>query len=148
MGLRLLKLLIASKVHVMGDMFYGAIKPIFERAEELRKNPTEDEKLLWLHLKRNQLGVRFKRQHPIWMYIADFYCHELKLVIELDGSVHTLKDVIENDRIREEDIKSFGIRVIRFTNREIKNDIAKVLEKIKCIILEIKANGTKSEKQD
>jgi imidazole glycerol-phosphate synthase subunit HisF len=132
----------------MGDMFYGAIKPIFERAEELRKNPTEDEKLLWLHLKRNQLGVRFKRQHPIRMYIADFYCHELKLVIELDGSVHTLKYVIENDKISEEDLKSFGISVVRFTNRELRTDIAKVIEKIKIIIKEIKANGTTSEKQN
>ena len=129
----------------MANMFYGATQPIFKRAEELRKNQTEDEKLLWLYIKSNQLGVRFKRQHPIWMYIADFYCHELKLVIELDGSVHLQKTVMENDKIREEDLKSFGIRVIRFSNSELRTDAAKVIEKIRCIIIEIKANGTTSE---
>jgi len=126
-------------------MFYGATQPIFKRAEELRKNQTEDEKLLWSYIKSNQLGVRFKRQHPIWMYIADFYCHELKLIIELDGSVHLQKAVMENDKIREEDLKSFGIRVIRFSNSELRTDLAKVIEKIRCIIMEIKANGTTSE---
>ena len=129
----------------MANMFYGATQPIFKRAEELRKNQTEDEKLLWLYIKSNQFGVRFKRQHPIWMYIADFYCHELKLVIELDGSVHLQKTVMENDKIREEDLKSFGIRVIRFSNSELRTDAAKVIEKIRCIIIEIKANGTTSE---
>ncbi len=81
--------------------------------------------MLWLHLKRNQLGVRFKRQHPIWMYIADFYCHEIKLVIEVDGSIHMVKDVMENDLVRQEDFTSFGIKVIRFTNKEIRSDIKK-----------------------
>jgi cyclase len=130
----------------MGNMFYGAGEIIFKRAEELRKNQTADEKLLWLHLKRNKLGVRFKRQHPIWMYIADFYCHELKLVIEVDGSIHNVKEVMENDMIRQEDIISFGIRVIRFTNKEIRADITSVIEKIQSIINELKTNGTNKEK--
>ncbi len=125
----------------MDNMFYGAIKPIFERAEELRKNPTHEEYLLWRHLKANQLGVRFKRQHPIWMYIADFYSHELKLVIEVDGSIHNVKDVLEHDILREEDISSFGIRVIRFRNGEIRNEIESVIHRIKVIINEIKTNG-------
>jgi imidazole glycerol-phosphate synthase subunit HisF len=132
----------------MADMFYGAIKPIFARAEELRKNQTEDEKLLWLHLKRGQLGVRFKRQHPIWMYIADFYCHELKLVIEVDGSIHNVKEVIENDMIRQDDIVSFGIRVIRFTNKEVRTDIVSVISRIQTIISELQANQTNNEKSN
>lgn len=127
-------------------MYYGATHPIFKRAEELRKNQTENEKLLWLYIKSNQLGVRFKRQHPIWMYIADFYCHELKLVIELDGSVHLQKAVMENDKIREEDLKSFGIIVIRFTNRELRNEINIVIDKIKKVIKDIKENGRQNEK--
>ena len=130
----------------MSDMFYGDIKPIFARAEELRKNQTEDEKLLWQRLKRNQLGVRFKRQHPIWMYIADFYCHELKLVIEVDGSIHNVKEVIENDMIRQEDIVSFGIRVIRFTNIEVRTDIGSVISRIQTIINELQANQKNNEK--
>ena len=121
-------------------MFYGAGSVIFKRAEELRKNQTAGEKLLWVHLKRNKLGVRFKRQHPIWMYIADFYCHELKLVIEVDGSIHNVKEVMENDIIRQEDILSFGIKVIRFSNKEINTDIVSVLDRIQCIINEIRNN--------
>lgn len=128
----------------MSNMFYGAVKPVFKRAEELRKKPTHEEILLWKHLNANQLGVRFKRQHPIWMYIADFYCHELKLVIEVDGSIHNVKDVMEYDKVREEDIISFGIKVIRFTNIEIKTDIEIVISRIKNIINELKkGNGEK-----
>lgn len=122
----------------MTNMFYGAAKPIFQRAEVLRKNPTHAELILWQYLKANQLGVRFKRQHPIWMYIADFYCHQMKLVIEVDGSIHNAVDVKENDKVREEDISSFGIKVVRFNNDEIKNDVEVVIEKIKTIINELK----------
>ncbi len=132
----------------MGNMFYGAIKPIFERAELLRKNPTHDELLLWLQLKGNQLGVRFKRQHPIWMYIADFYCHELKLVIEVDGSIHNVKEVMECDIIREENIKSFDISVIRFTNTEVRTNIENVIKRITCVIKEVKSNKTNNEKSN
>ncbi len=120
------------------DMHFGAIKPIFENAEFLRKNMTHEEKLLWGYLANNQLEFKFRRQHPIWMYIADFYCHELKLVIEIDGGIHNRKDVKENDTIRENDLIDFGIKVIRFTNDEIKQAIDKVLANIKSIISEIK----------
>jgi cyclase len=75
------------------NMFYGASKLIFQKAEELRKNMTHAELLMWGILKGNQLGVKFRRQHPVSFYIVDFYCHELKLVIEVDGSIH---DVDEN----------------------------------------------------
>jgi cyclase len=132
----------------MSNMFYGAIKPIFERAEELRKNPTYEEKLLWRFLKVNQLGVRFKRQHPIWLYIADFYCHEIKLVIEVDGSIHNVKEIMEHDVIREEEIVSLGIKVIRFTNNEIRTQIENVIDKIESIIKEIKTNGENKEKSN
>ena len=130
----------------MSNMFYGAIKPILQRAGELRKNPTHEELLLWQHLKANNLGVRFKRQHPISMYIADFYCHELKIVIEIDGSVHNLKEVKELDMVREGDIKSFGIKVIRFQNSEIRNNIENVINQLKNIIIELKSNEERKEK--
>jgi cyclase len=132
----------------MANMFYGAIKPIFARAEILRKNLTHEEMLLWQFLKINQLGVRFKRQHPIWLYIADFYCHELKLVIEVDGSIHNLKEVMEHDTIREEDIVSLGIKVIRFTNSEIRLNIDTVINKIRDTINELKDNGDSKEKSN
>ncbi len=132
----------------MSNMFYGAIKPIFERAEELRKKPTHEEKLLWQFLKVNKLGVRFKRQHPIWLYIADFYCHEIKLVIEVDGSIHNIKEIMEHDQIREEDIISLGIKVIRFTNYEIRTQIENVIDRIETVIKEIQTNGEKKTKSN
>ena len=79
------------------------------------------------------MGRKFYRQHPIFFdllgkesfYIADFYCHEEKLVVELDGKIHDLQ--IENDKLRTGIINTKGIEVIRFTNDEIENDIKKVL---------------------
>ncbi len=120
-------------------MHFGAIKPIFENAEFLRKNMTHEEKLLWGYIMNNQLGYKFRRQHPIWMYIADFYCHELKLVIEIDGDINNREDVKANDIIRENDLIDFGIKVIRFANHEIKCEIDKVIIEIKNRIDNIKS---------
>jgi very-short-patch-repair endonuclease len=102
------------------QMFYGARPLIFERAKKLRKYQTESEKLLWEILKNKQMmGLRFKRQHPIDNFIADFYCHSLKLVIEVDGKIHSHPERVELDKERSAIIESFGIMVIRFTNDDI-----------------------------
>ena len=78
------------------NMFFGAVPEIFEFAKRNRANPTPAEEYLWNFLCKNQLNnLRFKRQHPIGNYIADFYCHSAKLVIELDGSIHKLEEVIK-----------------------------------------------------
>ena len=66
-------------------MFYGATSAIFKRAARLRGNMTPTEKLLWDKLSKKQLGVRFKAQHPLGCYIADFYYHKARLVVEIDG---------------------------------------------------------------
>lgn len=113
------------------DMFYGASNIIFENAKQLRNRLTESEKLLWEHLKENKFGVKFRRQHPISVYIADFYCHEAKLIIELDGSVHNLKENIENDFKRQTALEDLGIKVIRFTNNELYKNLNQVLDEIK-----------------
>src|SRR5436190_6375282 len=102
--------------------------------------------LLLQFLKVNQFFFSSRRRHTRWLYIADFYCHELKLVIEIDGSVHNIKEVMENDIIREDDIKSFGIKVVRFKNYEIRNEIENVIEKMKAVINEIKCNARDNEK--
>jgi cyclase len=78
-------------------MFYGASKIIFERAKALRNNVTAEEMVLWEYLRTNPFGYKFRRQHPLGIFIADFYCHKLKLVIELDGSIHNLKEVRLHD---------------------------------------------------
>lgn len=112
------------------NMYYGASHLIFQRAEQLRNKMTPAEEILWKILHINAWKVKFRRQHPIWQYIADFYCHKLKLVIELDGSVHDVDEVKKNDTDREKHLRDFGITVLRFSNTEIFKNISLVLEKI------------------
>src|ERR1700733_1277960 len=98
------------------DMHYGASKIVFQYAEVLRKNLTATEDIVWKKLCKKQLGVKIRRQHPIWKYVADYYCHEIKLVIEIDGGIHLLTENKECDINREVVLKEFGIVMIRFTN--------------------------------
>ncbi len=112
------------------NMYYGAGSHIFQRAEELRNRMTSAEAILWKHLHINEWKLKFRRQHPIWQYIADFYCHKVKLVIELDGSIHDVDEVRNNDIVREKHLHDFGITVLRFSNTEIFKNISLVLEKI------------------
>lgn len=99
-------------------------------AKENRNNPTEAEKLLWVYLSNKQLGFRFRRQHIIGRYIADFACLEKTLVIELDGGYHSLPEQQISDEQRTADLQELGYRVIRFTNEELFNGIDLVLNKI------------------
>lgn len=101
------------------NMFFGAHQIIFQNARELRNRETDAEKLLWGYLNGNQLGCRFRRQHPISNYIADFYCHKYQLIIELDGSIHNLSDILNNDKLRQEELETLGLKVLRFTNDEV-----------------------------
>ncbi len=100
-------------------MFYKANPLIFKRAKELRNNVTHTEMLMWHYLVTRPLGYKFRRQHPFYNYIADFYCHALRLVIEIDGSIHNRADVKEYDKERENIIRSLGIEVLRFTNADV-----------------------------
>ena len=117
-------------------MFFGASNLIFENAKLLRKNMTSAEKILWYYLKQNASGFKFRRQHLLGVYIADFYCHKAKLVIELDGSVHDLEKVKEYDTERQQSLEGDGLKVIRFTNHEIHNNIEAVMKTIEsCLTL-------------
>jgi len=81
---------------------------------------TGAEKILWKELKnRNLNGLKFRRQHPIHFYIADFYCHEKRLVIEVDGEIHKRRAVKEHDENRSAELDRLGINVIRFTNDQV-----------------------------
>ena len=84
------------------EMFYKADPLVFGNARELRTKLTPAEQTFWLRLKEQFPEYKFRRQHPISIYIADFYCHEIKLVIEVDGSIHSVKEVMEHDVIKEE----------------------------------------------
>ena len=110
-------------------MFYGATPIIFSRAKELRENMTEQEKKLWKRLNKNQLGVRFKPQHPASSYILDFYCHELIFAVELAGPIHLGKK--SSDLLRTDELKILGIHLIRFSNRDIDEEIEKVVSRIR-----------------
>jgi cyclase len=112
------------------EMFYGANKVIFENAKALRNNLTAEEPILWTTLKQCFRDYKFRRQHPISNYIADFYCHKLKLVIEVDGSIHYRKRNITEDKLRQEHLEHLGITVLRFTNEQVRNGIETVVEKI------------------
>jgi very-short-patch-repair endonuclease len=116
------------------NMFYGAAPQIFENAKKLRDNMTKHELLLWEKLKSNKfMGLRFKAQHPIATYIADFYCHKIKLVIEIDGATHDSIDAKEYDMGRRTEMEEFGIKTIRFSNNLIESDLSQVLKKIESV---------------
>jgi len=112
------------------SMHFGASKTIFQYAEILRNKMTDAEKIIWEKLCNKQLGVRIRRQHPIWVYIADYYCHELKLVIEIDGGIHLKKEKREYDIDREVILNEFGIEIIRFRNDQVLKELDTVIERI------------------
>lgn len=113
------------------SMFYGAKPHIFEKAKFLRKNMTDSELKLWEVLKGKRiLGLRFRSQHPIDIFIADFYCHPVKLVVEVDGGIHKSSDQKEYDNGRTAELNDWGIVVVRFTNEEIENNIKYVINEI------------------
>jgi very-short-patch-repair endonuclease len=105
---------------------------LFRFAQKLRKRSTEAEKLLWDQLKgRKCQRLKFRRQHPIHFYIADFYCHEERLIIEVDGEIHNLIRQNEHDKNRTSELVRREIRILRFTNKEVIFSIEKVLQKIR-----------------
>ena len=120
------------------SMHFGASKEIFQYAEALRKNMTAAEKIIWERLCKNQLGVRIRRQHPVWKFIADFYCHELKLVIEIDGGIHLSSENKEYDISRNITLNELGMEIIRFTNDQAINETEKVIGEIKRTIETLK----------
>jgi very-short-patch-repair endonuclease len=119
-------------------MYFGAKPSIFKLAKELRKTETEAEKILWAKLNKNQIyGLQFRRQHPINIFIADFYCVRIKLLIEVDGSIHEIAEYQEHDQGRSEILTDFGITVIRFSNKQIIEEIDSTVEQIKTTALKL-----------
>ncbi|MBK9106663.1 MAG: endonuclease domain-containing protein [Saprospiraceae bacterium] len=120
------------------NMNFGANSVIFGRAKNLRNNQTFAEKLLWSRLRNNQLGVRFRRQHPVANFVVDFFCHTHQLVIEVDGNVHLDKTVQIEDQTKTESLVGLGLTVVRFTNQQVIEDIEMVIAQIKNILLQLK----------
>jgi very-short-patch-repair endonuclease len=113
------------------DMFIDAKPELFRLANNYRNNPTEAEKLLWEHLRKfRSEGFVFRRQHPIVFFIADFYCHKIKLIIEVDGNYHSIEKTHEYDESRSGELERYGITILRFGNEEIINDLKQVISRI------------------
>src|SRR5581483_12510820 len=94
-----------------------------QRAKELRRHQTVEEDILWQRLRRNQLdGLHFRRQHPLGAFIADFYCGEARLVIEVDGSIHTGSGQVVYDAQRDAILAGRNLLIPRITNDEIRRD--------------------------
>ncbi len=104
------------------SMFYGAKPEIFDKAADLRENMTEAENVIWEKLKNKKVfKYKFRRQHPVDIFIVDFYCHPLKLVIEIDGGYHLNKEQKEYDDGRTAELVNLGLKDVRFSNKEILN---------------------------
>ncbi len=121
---------------------------IKEVSRSLRKNSTPAEKLFWQTIRNRQiLGYKFNRQYPIVFeindirrfFIADFYCHQLRLVIEIDGGIHEKQK--DYDKLRSAIIKRLGMHVFRFSNKEVLNDINVLVEKLEKIIERLTATN-------
>ena len=114
---------------------------IKEASKNLRNSMTKSEVILWQYIKSWKLWVKFLRQKPIYVFsennwldrflIPDFYCYEKKLIIEIDGSIHYLKEVLNLDKEKEKILNNLWYKVIRITNNEINNNIKNALLKIK-----------------
>ena len=111
-------------------MHAGAKPELFRFAEELREQMTEPEQKLWSYLRKKPYGYKFRRQHPFHLYILDFYCHKVKLAIEIDGKYHDLKEQKRLDSVRTADINRLGLHELRFTNQEVLNNYDGVIQSI------------------
>jgi very-short-patch-repair endonuclease len=110
-------------------LFYN--KKLKDNARALRKNMIDAERLLWSRIRRKQLkGRQFYRQKIIGNYIVDFYCAKIRLVIELDGGQHYSEEGIRRDEKRDAYLKGAGLKVLRFSDREVFENLNGVLEKI------------------
>ncbi|HET9912720.1 MAG TPA: endonuclease domain-containing protein [Anaerolineales bacterium] len=103
---------------------------ILAHAREMRHPQTPAEATLWHALRNRKAGFKFRRQHPIYRFIIDFYCAKAKLLIEIDGESHLEPSQIEYDQARTEYLEEIGYKVIRFTNNDVRHNIDAVANEI------------------
>jgi len=107
----------------------GTTQEIEQAARLLRKDLTPAESKLWEALRNRKIeGLKFRCQHPLGRFIVDFYCPSLKLVIEIDGGIHSQQQ--DYDQSRSEELESFGCCVLRFTNAQVYHDLPRVIDQI------------------
>lgn len=113
-------------------------KDLVKKARAIRRRMSTAEIILWTKLRSRKIdGYKFRRQQPIYDYIVDFYCHELMLIIEVDGEIHSLKEIREYDNKREKILTINGYHLIRLSNLEIETETDSAITKIKAYITKI-----------
>jgi len=117
---------------------------LIDKAKSMRSAPTEAESVLWNLLRANKTGYKFRRQHPIDIFIPDFLCLEHKLIVEVDGDYHLTEEQIELDNARTEILDNLGYKIIRFSNSEVINFSDIVVEKIIFELQKIKSSNKTS----
>lgn len=106
-------------------------KIFYDRRQELRRNQTEAEKIIWQNIRNRKINVlKFYRQFSIGPYILDFYCPQIKLAIEIDGNSHGTADAVIYDKERTKFLESINIKVVRFKNEEVVKNIDNVIKKV------------------
>lgn len=127
---------VVSDADYFGKLCYKTADPLKynllkENAKRMRNNPTEAEAALWNYLREEQSGAKFRRQHIIDDFIADFACLELRLIIEVDGGYHNEAEQKEADDARDRVLKYYGFKTLRFTNEEVLCNTDNVIATIK-----------------
>ena len=119
---------------------------ILAHAREMRHPQTPAEATLWRALRNRKTGFKFRRQHPIYRFIIDFYCAKAKLLIEVDGESHFEPEQEEYDKLRTKYLEELGYKVIRFTNNDVRYNIdsvaSKILQTIEIRIAKLKVKTT------
>lgn len=122
-----------------------AVPEIFERAKKLRADTTRAEQVLWEQLRAKRfMNLKFRRQHPLHSFIVDFYCHQLKLIVEADGGYHNEPEQHKLDKSRTAELENLGFTVARFMNEEIVQNTEETLKKLEEVILSLKDTSLKS----
>jgi very-short-patch-repair endonuclease len=114
--------------------YRGVSSQLSESARDLRHNQTIPEKHLWKHLRRRNLGLRIRRQHPVGPFVLDFYVAEVKLAVEIDGSIHNDPLVFAQDEARSEWLRNVGIHILRFSNGDVMARTGGVIDMIEAEI--------------
>jgi very-short-patch-repair endonuclease len=110
-------------------------KDLIRNARALRNNMTLAEILLWSRIRMRQInGYKFRRQQKIFNYIVDFYCHDLKLIIEVDGEVHSLPEQVKKDKSRDKILKLNGFYIFRLSNFEVETNLDSSVNKLRSFI--------------
>jgi very-short-patch-repair endonuclease len=116
-------------------MLYYGNRELVERARILRNNMTLAEIILWSRLRSKKInGYKFRRQQPIFDYVVDFYCDELKMIIEVDGEIHLLSEKTDSDLKRDKILKINGYHIIHLTNLEIETELDATIKKVRAFI--------------